>query len=205
MSHPPAEALTLSATLFHADVDAWLPAGFGVVKSEKDKNGDWEKALRGGGRDRLGLGHPDLDDPLSRAKSNTARAGIDALRKIKGKAKDVTEVEVSRKDDSDDEESRTRSVSKVKKRSVDVFGKKNAVHPLLNLKAPIPGYDSAPAPSAATGSTGSEVPTGTKRARDTDDEQDDTEDKDAVSKSQARREKRRRAKLRKAEAKAAAA
>jgi hypothetical protein len=158
MTAPPAaEALTLSATLFHVDVDSWLPANFGVQRTLAERESDWETALRGSARDRLGLGHPDLEDAGGRARAATARAGIEALRRVQKKKRDEgDEAEGLGQggkgrggDGSDSEdESRTRAVKK-RKATVDVFGKPgkskkkavNAVHPLLIIKNPIPGYE----------------------------------------------------------------
>lgn len=237
---PVAESLTLSATLFHADVDSWLPASFGVSRPDADKAKDWEAALRQTARDRLGLGHPDLTDPLARARAATQRAGIETLRKLKGREKKGDDSDLAPtpgpgsssrtagrggRDDSDDDESRTRSVSKKKTKTKDAFASKgkNAVHPLLNLRNPIPGYvppvggqqaqaEAVPKAPATTATVPALVVTGIKRARE-DDEDADGDDKAegdeggddaAQSKAAARREKRKRAKARKAEAARAA-
>ena len=244
MTAPPAaEALTLSATLFHADIDSWLPANFGVTRPEKDKAAEWESALRGAQRDRLGLGHPDLEDAGARARAASGRAGIEALRRMQKKRKDgdgdgeegggrVGGGKGGRDEDEEEDESRTRAVSKKKKSTVDVFGKKsknanaNAVHPLLRLVNPIPGYDPASAgevdgksdeakdmnAEAMSETKPAESKTdsaaGTKRPRDDDDDDADADEAEAeaevdtagMSKTQARREKRKRAKARKAAA-----
>lgn len=163
---PTPEALTLAATLFHADVDAWLPKNFGVTRSAEAKEAEWAAARSAGlGGDRLGVGHPHLADPEARRAAASARAGGDILRKVVGKKRKDDEADAAaagaggsggrgRGDDSDDE-SRTRAVSSKKRRVADAFGsgkKKKGkaepvVHPLLNIKNPIPGYD-APLPAA---------------------------------------------------------
>jgi hypothetical protein len=49
-----------------------------------------------------------------------------------------------RREEADDGESRATAVSSKKRKTKDAFGKAAAVHPLLNLKNPIPGYDAPP-------------------------------------------------------------
>ncbi|KAL1411086.1 hypothetical protein Q8F55_002036 [Vanrija albida] len=162
----PTEALTLSATLFHADVDAWLPAGFGVERPAADKQKDWDAALRSSAErsSKLGLGHPALDDPAARAKAAGLRAGTEAIaRRLKAKKGDEVLVPVTGDDDADDdEESRTKSVGK--KRRADPFApkpkKKKAEvveHPLLRLGAAPPTV--AVTPAVVTTSTRPAVPT----------------------------------------------
>ncbi|WOO81391.1 uncharacterized protein LOC62_03G004922 [Vanrija pseudolonga] len=161
----PTEALTLSATLFHADVDAWLPAGFGVQRPAEDKQKDWEAALRSSAErsSKLGLGHPALEDPVQRAKAATARAGADAIAKrLKGRNKADDEVLLpgagAAVDHDDDDESRTKSVGK--KKRVDPFatkakkkGKAEVVeHPLLRLGGAGPAT-TAVTPTAVTTTT----------------------------------------------------
>lgn len=146
------ESLTLSASLFHANVDSWLPANFGVTKPESSKQKDWEAALRTSRGERLGLGHPDLADPTARATAATQRAGIELLNRKLQKRKEENEKFVPREDEEDEEESRGKSVKKRKR--VDPFKKgESKVHPLLNLKNPIPGY----VPTGKEGKAESEV------------------------------------------------
>lgn len=163
----PTEALTLSATLFHADVDAWLPTGFGVQRPAEEKQKDWEAALRSSAErsSKLGLGHPALEDPVQRAKAATARAGVDALAKrLKGrKADEQHEVLLPGagaldRDDDNDDESRTKSVGK--KKRVDPFATKSkkkakaevVEHPLLRLGGAGPAT-TAVTPAAVTTTT----------------------------------------------------
>lgn len=154
---PTPEALTLAANIFHADIDAWLPSNFGVTRSNAAKDAEWAAARSYGGSDRLGVGHPDAADPEARRRAQSSRAGGDLLRKVVRKKRRGDEEEASaasfggavggRGGGDDDDESRTRAVSSKKRRKADAFAKSakvTAVHPLLNLKNPIPGYD-APA------------------------------------------------------------
>ncbi|CAK9784548.1 hypothetical protein CC85DRAFT_283030 [Cutaneotrichosporon oleaginosum] len=150
---PTPEALTLAANVFHADIDAWLPPSFGVTRTAEEKEAEWAAArsfaaLRGS--DRLGLGHPDMDDPEARRAAQVSRAGGDILKrtlKRKSEGEDESSAPATQASRGDDDESRTKAVSSKKRKTADAFkskGKKEAVHPLLNLKNPIPGYD-APA------------------------------------------------------------
>ncbi|GMK55089.1 hypothetical protein CspeluHIS016_0201450 [Cutaneotrichosporon spelunceum] len=150
MALPTPEALTLAANVFHADVDAWLPPSFGVARSQEAKEAEWAAARAFGalrGADRLGLGHPDAEDPEARRAAQVSRAGGDILKKaLKRKVDDAGPASTPEKEDRDDGESRSRAVASKKRKTVDAFGKgkQAAVHPLLNLKNPIPGYDAPP-------------------------------------------------------------
>lgn len=136
---PTSESLTLSATLFHADVDSWLPANFGVSQPESAKAAEWEQALRSSAdrAQRLGLGHAALEDANLGAKFRNQRAGIDVLEKKLKRRKDDGEEKVSgagKEEDSEEEaESRTRSI-KTNKRKNDPFAGKPKVHPALAKK-----------------------------------------------------------------------
>lgn len=130
------EALTLSASLFHADIDSWLPADFGVAKP---RSTEWEITTRG---ERLGVGHPSLADPTSRAQAASQRAGIEVLNRKLKKRKEEAAAFVPAEEEEDEGESRGGKASAKKKRRVDPFKKGEAkVHPLLDLRNPIPGYD----------------------------------------------------------------
>ncbi|BEJ12406.1 hypothetical protein CspHIS471_0208660 [Cutaneotrichosporon sp. HIS471] len=148
MALPTPEALTLAANVFHADVDGWLPTSFGVTRTEKEKEAEWASARAFGslrGADRLGLGHPDAQDPEARRAAQVSRAGGDIIKKaLKRKAEEGTPTptpsSLGGRDDGDDE-SRSRAVVSKKRKTADAFKSKAAVHPLLILKNPIPGYD----------------------------------------------------------------
>ncbi len=128
---PTAEALTLAAAAFHAEVDAWIPAGFGVMRSQAEKDAEWAAACAYGARGADG------------EEARRSRAGGEVLRRaLKRKGGDAPLPE--RREEADDGESRAAAVSSKKRKTKDAFGKAGAVHPLLNLKNPIPGYD-APA------------------------------------------------------------
>lgn len=152
---PTPEALTLAANVFHADVDAWLPASFGVARSAAEKEAEWAAARSSGalrGADRLGLGHPDTEDPEARRAAQVSRAGGDILRRALKRKGDEPVVTPAAAREDDDGESRSRAVSSKKRKTADAFGKgrkEAAVHPLLNLKNPIPGYDAPTEPKKA--------------------------------------------------------
>lgn len=210
-AHPPTgptpESLTLSASLFHADVDAWLPTSFGVSKPEVEKNNEWEAALRSSAErsQRLGLGHAALDNAALGAKFKNQRAGLDILAsRLKRKAADEARAGTAvsngqaRDNNSDDDEaieSRTKSISKTKKKS-DPFAKvQSKAHPAL-----MKGKEEKVHP-ALLSSLG-------KRSRDSGSDQEeeqsvgaDEEEKEEgpiLSKAERKREKKRKQKLRKA-------
>lgn len=138
-SVPTSESLTLSATLFHADVDSWLPANFGVSQPETAKAAEWETALRSSAdrAQRLGLGHAALEDAALGAKFRNQRAGLSVLEQKLKKRKNAEEAAGGTgRDDVDSEEeaeSRTRSI-KTNKKSKDPFSGKGKVHPALAKK-----------------------------------------------------------------------
>lgn len=135
---PTSESLTLSATLFHADVDSWLPANFGVSQPESSKAAEWESALRSSAdrAQRLGLGHAALEDAALGAKMRNQRAGLSVLeQKLKKRKAAVEDGAVVREQEGSEEEaeSRTRSI-KTNKKAKDPFAAKGKVHPALAKK-----------------------------------------------------------------------
>lgn len=136
---PTSESLTLSATLFHADVDSWLPANFGVSQPESSKAAEWESALRSSAdrAQRLGLGHAALEDAALGAKMRNQRAGLSVLeqklKKRKNAAEDGASVGRDEEDSEEEAESRTRSI-KTNKKAKDPFASKGKVHPALAKK-----------------------------------------------------------------------
>lgn len=225
---PTSESLTLSATLFHADVDSWLPANFGVSQPETSKAAEWEAALRSSAdrAQRLGLGHAALEDAALGAKFKNQRAGLSVLeQKLKRrKAEEAREGAGGvggGRDDSEDEESRTRSI-KTNKKARDPFakGKANAhpapareekVHPALLKKAGGEKVHPAILKKMAAENAGDDgddqekekdepsPPTSLgKRPRDESDDEAETKDEPVLSKAERKREKKRKQKLRKA-------
>lgn len=137
---PTSESLTLSATLFHADVDSWLPANFGVSQPESSKAAEWESALRSSAdrAQRLGLGHAALEDAALGAKFKNQRAGLSVLEQKLKKRKNAEESTAAgagrdEEDSEEEAESRTRSI-KTNKKSKDPFAGKGKVHPALAKK-----------------------------------------------------------------------
>ncbi|WWD16114.1 hypothetical protein CI109_100539 [Kwoniella shandongensis] len=145
---PTPEALAFSASLFTSSISSWIPTNFGLAKSDSEKAKEFELAIREErGGDRLGLGHPLLDEPRklgqssSRGGGGAGLAGLSRkleLEKRKGKERAnqngmSTTTKRGDGDDEDDEdegESRSRSLGKGKPKArggvVDMFGgKKN--------------------------------------------------------------------------------
>ncbi|TYJ56705.1 hypothetical protein B9479_002636 [Cryptococcus floricola] len=144
---PTPEALALSASLFTSSIAAWIPANFGVPKSEVDKSKEFDRALKEERGGRLGLGHPSIDDPKRLAAFSAGGGGLASLSKKLGKEKKEIEGAEQQKgkggDDDEEEESRVRSVGKTKKNTAqDLFGGKKKkkpeapqVHPLARAQA----------------------------------------------------------------------
>ncbi|WVQ71807.1 hypothetical protein IAR50_001349 [Cryptococcus sp. DSM 104548] len=143
---PTPEALALSASLFTSSIAAWIPANFGVPKSEVDKSKEFDRALKEERGGRLGLGHPSIDDPKRLAALGAGGGGLAGLSKKLGKEKKEKEQgaeQLKGKDEDEEEESRVRSVGKTKKSAAqDLFGGKKKkkpevpqVHPLARAQA----------------------------------------------------------------------
>lgn len=140
------ESIALSASLFTAAIDAWVPASFGKRKTDAERTQELNDALLSASidaaNDRLGLGHPGLN------KSKVANGpSLSTLQqRIQGNAKgkrmaeenEHTGVSVGDRGDDDDveeEDSRIKAVGK-SKRKIDPFdplrnkkAKKAALHP----------------------------------------------------------------------------
>ncbi|WVR05395.1 hypothetical protein IAU60_002409 [Kwoniella sp. DSM 27419] len=119
-SVPPVEALTLSASLFASSIDSWIPVNFGAPRPAASTRDEISLSSRDERSDRLGLGHPLIDQPRKGAPKGAGLSGLsrklDSERKGKGKARDegVSAGDPSRETDSEEEESRVRSVGRKK-------------------------------------------------------------------------------------------
>ena len=145
---PSAEALALSAAAFSASIDAWIPAGWGASSSSTSKSSELTLSGFGGANDRLGLGHPLLDQ----ANKRPATSGLGALGKklAKRPKRDDEPISVAKPDDdeSEEEESRAgafkskstgrgRGLEMLSQRKRKLKGAKEAEHPAALLsKAP---------------------------------------------------------------------
>ena len=104
---PSAEALALSAAAFSASIDAWIPAGWGASSSGTSKSSELTLSGFGGADDRLGLGHPLLDQ----ANKRPATSGLGALGKnlAKRPKRDDEPISVPKLDDDESEEEESRA------------------------------------------------------------------------------------------------
>ena len=144
------ESLALSASLFTSSIDAWIPADFGVKRSNEEMKKDFDRILSSAvieDSDRLGVGHPSLEIPRA---SQPRGASLGVLGKRLGKARreagNGIEEQISglrtgvalaaeNGDEEEEEEadSRSRSIGKGKRKAngaghaLDLFsGKKKA-------------------------------------------------------------------------------
>ncbi|KAK8869622.1 hypothetical protein IAR55_000189 [Kwoniella newhampshirensis] len=163
---PTPESLALSASLFTSSISSWIPADFGLAKSDSEKAKDFDLAIREerGGGDRLGLGHPLLDEPRQVSRTGAGLAGLSRKlageKKGKGKEDAIPKTKGGSDDEEDEEESRSRSVGKGKMKSksgvVDMFGggkkkKRHVVDPTSAVStAASPGSSNTPQASSTT-------------------------------------------------------
>ncbi|WVO14029.1 hypothetical protein L204_101654 [Cryptococcus depauperatus] len=152
---PSGEALALSASIFTSSIANWIPANFGVTKSELEKVGDFESVLREERGGRLGLGHPLLDD--SKRASGSRTNGLVGLNKKlvnerKGKEREEPPRCIIPTMELDEEESRANSVGRQKKKETafDLFeGKKKRKAPDDLKVHPLAQQDESKSPSSS--------------------------------------------------------
>ncbi|WWD01198.1 hypothetical protein V866_008139 [Kwoniella sp. B9012] len=133
--NPSSESLSLSASIFYSSIDSWIPHNFGISSSSQSKKDEGltnllRPDIRGQAEDRLGLGHPLLDNPnASRQIQRNGLVGLSKklnLEKKKGKEKQETNgngVRYEDDEDEDEEESKFKLSSQNKKKvnAVDPF------------------------------------------------------------------------------------
>ncbi|KAK6903131.1 hypothetical protein I203_108393 [Kwoniella mangroviensis CBS 8507] len=110
---PSSESLSLSASIFYSSIDSWIPSNFGTSSSSQSKKDEGltnllRPDIRGQTEDRLGLGHPLLDNPsASRQIQRNGLVGLSKklnLEKKKGKEKQEVNGKGARYEDDEDED-----------------------------------------------------------------------------------------------------
>ena len=134
---PTPESLALSANIFTAQIASWIPASFAPPTPSHQAEAEWQAILRtaGEGKDRLGLGHPDLNAPRAAGYG----AGIKGLEKSlqKGAQREQEKREWKPKaeadSESEEEESRSSMIGKKRKGGVmDLLGGKKGKQVKVN-------------------------------------------------------------------------
>ena len=124
----------LSANLFAADIESWIPDTFGPHKSEAQQLAEFNAAIREAslmGNDDLGLGHPDQGKGRSVVGLDSLQRKLGRMEKGKAKATSASQAqerELEKEGEASgsdtEEESRFKMVGKKKRAAIDLMAPK---------------------------------------------------------------------------------